>query len=49
MPSLKWVPLNAAASAPASKPVGGSFDRVQRFVCALYPPTAIALWHTCSL
>ena len=25
-------------------PVGGSFDRVQRFVCALYPPTAIALW-----
>ena len=26
MPSLKWVPLNAAASAPASKPVGGSFD-----------------------
>ena len=25
-------------------PVGGSVDRVQRFVCALYPPTAIALW-----
>ena len=28
----------------AALPVGGSFDRVQRFVCALYPPTAIALW-----
>ena len=26
MPSLKWVPLKPTAAAPASKPVGGSFD-----------------------
>ena len=26
MPSLKWVPLKATAAAPASKPIGGSFD-----------------------